>query len=123
MIQYVTTKIVSAWPEARQDIPGYAVEYADGYRSWCPKDKFREVAIALGPISHLEPYQQRTIAELAQLIERMDTLERFLTTGNPAETIGLVESLLLIEQLEVMQEYAVVLRKRVKVFNAPKVTE
>lgn len=33
-------KKIEAFPEERNDEPGYAVIYPDGYRSWCPKKSF-----------------------------------------------------------------------------------
>lgn len=40
--EYFGTKRVTAWPQTRNpDGPdGYAVQYADGYTSWSPKDVF-----------------------------------------------------------------------------------
>jgi hypothetical protein len=37
---YYGTKRVTAWPEAKDGKPGYAVKYADGYTSWSPQDVF-----------------------------------------------------------------------------------
>lgn len=38
---YTGTKTVTAWPQSHEDgRAGYAVKYADGYTSWCPKDVF-----------------------------------------------------------------------------------
>jgi hypothetical protein len=40
--KYIGTKEVLAWPQVKDDKPGYAVKYADGYVSWSPKDVFEE---------------------------------------------------------------------------------
>ena len=40
MQAYIGTKIVVAEPETKDGRDGYAVVYADGYRSWSPKDVF-----------------------------------------------------------------------------------
>jgi len=37
---YVGTKIVTAWPQAKDGKDGYAVRYDDGYLSWSPQDVF-----------------------------------------------------------------------------------
>ena len=37
---YIGTKIVAAWPEAKDGEAGYAVRYEDGYQRWCPKETF-----------------------------------------------------------------------------------
>lgn len=77
---YVRTNIVTAWSQDRQDEPGYAVKYEDGYTSWSPKAKFDEVSVPLGQIGHLAPHQQRLVAELEQLVDRTTKLEAFLAT-------------------------------------------
>ena len=40
---YIETKEVLAWKQDKDDKPGYAVKYPDGYIGWSPKDVF-EVA-------------------------------------------------------------------------------
>ena len=37
---YIGTKIIDAWPEARDGKEGYGVQYPDGYVSWSPRDAF-----------------------------------------------------------------------------------
>lgn len=78
--QYVSTKIVTAWPQERQDQPGYAVKYEDGYISWSPAPQFEAASVALGNIEHLAPHEQRVVAELEQLADRTKKLELFLAT-------------------------------------------
>jgi len=39
---YIGTKIVGAWPEEKDGAMGYAIEYPDGYRSWCPAGVFAQ---------------------------------------------------------------------------------
>lgn len=77
---YVSSKIVTAWPQDRQDIPGYAVKCEDGYISWSPAPQFEAASVALGHIGHLAPHQQRVVAELEQLADRTKKLEDFLHT-------------------------------------------
>lgn len=40
MREYIGLKRVVAWPEERNGVAGYGVEYQDGYKSWSPKDVF-----------------------------------------------------------------------------------
>lgn len=40
MKQYIGTKIIFADPQAKDGAEGYAVVYADGYKSWSPKEVF-----------------------------------------------------------------------------------
>ena len=40
--KYIGTKIVTAYPQEKDGKPGYGVIYADGYRSWSPKEVFEE---------------------------------------------------------------------------------
>lgn len=37
---YYGTKLISAWPEFRDNEEGYGVRYEDGYVSWSPKAAF-----------------------------------------------------------------------------------
>jgi len=77
---YVSTKIVTAWAQDRQDIPGYAVKYEDGYISWSPAPQFEAATVALGQVGHLPLHEQRVVAEHAQLNDRLIKLRAFLTT-------------------------------------------
>ena len=49
---YVGTKVVEAWPEVKDGVPGYAVLYKDGYKSWSPKDTFED---AYRPLDEMKP--------------------------------------------------------------------
>ena len=40
MKQYIGTKIIFAEPQEKDGAEGYAVVYADGYKSWSPKGVF-----------------------------------------------------------------------------------
>ena len=48
---YVGTKVVKAWPEARNGDVGMGVEYPDGYVSWSPQDAFDEAYRQSGNLS------------------------------------------------------------------------
>ena len=113
MLKYLTTKIVTAWPQDRQDEPGYAVLYADGYQSWCPKEQFDESAIELGHVDHLAPHEVRLVAELEQLIDRLDKLEAFMETDRYAD-LPEDDRELLKAQYDIMGIYAGVLNERIE---------
>lgn len=40
MKPYIGAEIILAEPEDRDGTPGYRIEYANGHRSWKPKDVF-----------------------------------------------------------------------------------
>ncbi|QQV88617.1 hypothetical protein [Kosakonia phage Kc237] len=109
---YVGEKIVLAWPEAKDGKEGYAVKYEDGYVSWSPREVFDKAYISLGHIGHLQPHQQRVVAELAQLNEKIAKLEAF-TAREDFEKIAGDEALILAYQLKYMKHYAEALGERV----------
>lgn len=37
---YIGCKLIKAHPDAKDGKEGYSVEYADGYKSWSPKETF-----------------------------------------------------------------------------------
>jgi hypothetical protein len=37
---YIGCKIIRAYPNEKDERPGYTVIYPDGYESWSPKDVF-----------------------------------------------------------------------------------
>lgn len=112
---YVSSKIVLAWTLTKDGQPGYGVKYSDGYISWCPKAKFEEDNVALGHLDHLQPHQQRVVAELHQLEDRVHKLEAFLATplfaGLPED-----EQQLLKMQAEAMVLYMGILNTRATKF-------
>lgn len=42
LVAYFGTKKVHAWPQTKDDKPGYGVLYEDGYVSWSPKSTFEK---------------------------------------------------------------------------------
>lgn len=111
---FVGTKIILAWPQEKDDVAGYAVRYADGYTSWSPKESFEEAYLALGNIEHLAPFQQRLIAEYAQLTEKVEKLKAFLyTPGSTSAQLPEIELTDLTHQLTYMNQYAKVLKRRI----------
>lgn len=113
---YVATKIVTAWEQEKDGLPGYSVQYSDGYLSWCPKDKFEEANIALGHIGHLPPHQQRVVAECEQLADRITKLEAFLATPLYA-SLPEKERELLKMQADAMVLYLGIINTRVEGFG------
>ncbi len=63
----------------------------------------------------LLPHEQRVVEELAQLDERMEKLQLFMTTDIYAG-LKLPDQVLLRNQLAFMQEYAHILRQRIMRF-------
>jgi hypothetical protein len=116
---YVSTKIVQAWPQDRQDEPGYAVKYEDGYISWSPAPQFEAASVALGQVGHLPPHQQRVVAELEQLADRVTKLEAFLATPFYA-SLDDDEKQLMKMQADAMVLYMGILNTRANKFGGGK---
>lgn len=111
---YVGTKIVLAWVQEKDGVEGYAVKYADGYVSWSPKDTFEAANLALGHIEHLPAFQQRLIAEAAQLDANITKLKAFLyTPDSPSANLPEIELQDLTTQLTAMVAYSKVLHRRI----------
>ena len=105
---------------------GYLVEYTDGgapnhpahsgYISWCPKNQFESQNLLICDIGHLAPHQQRVVAELEQLADRIQKLEAFLHTdlyaGLPED-----ERQLLKMQADAMVLYMGILNTRTAKFT------
>lgn len=115
---YVSTKIVTAWSQDRQDIPGYAVKYEDGYTSWSPAPQFEAASVALGQVGHLPPHEQRMVAEAAQLNDRIQKLEAFTHTPLFASLPDDVRELRAM-QLKAMSLYGDILGKLLLKMEAP----
>lgn len=139
---YIGTKIVLALAMTRLayneyrswDLPanengaddGYLVEYTDGgapnhpdhagYISWSPKAQFDAGYVSVGAVGHLPPHQQRVVAELEQLADRVQKLEAFLATplyaGLPED-----ERQLLKMQADAMVLYMGILNTRTTKFS------
>ena len=114
---YVGTNLVTAWPENQQGRDGYAVKYADGYISWSPKDTFEEAYRPLGDIGHLEPWQQRVVAELAELKDKLGKLSMFMQSDAFKHSDQHSQHLL-EQQYMCMASYADVLQERISLFTA-----
>lgn len=70
--QYTGTKTVTAFPMMHDGKDGYAVIYADGYRSWSPKDVFEATYKPSGT------WQERLLIERDELSAKLDKLDEFL---------------------------------------------
>ena len=110
---YVGTKIVEAWNEPRDDMPGYAVKYPDGYTSWSPFNVFEEAYLPLGHLGNLQPHEQRMVAELAALNDKLTKLCAFLESEKFATLDEDAQSLLRV-QAGGMRIYANALTVRVE---------
>jgi len=115
--QYVGTKIVTAWPENHQGRDGYAVQYADGYTSWSPKQTFEEAYRPLGSVTHLEPWQQRVVAELVELKDKIGKLSMFMQSESFKALADGQAKHLLEQQYMCMTSYAEVLQERISLFK------
>ena len=113
---YVGTKIVQAWECDTPQGPGFKVKYSDGYLSWCPKAQFEEANVALGQIGHLQPHQQRVVAECEQLADRVAKLEAFLHTPLYA-SLPERERELLKMQADAMVVYLGIINTRIEDFG------
>lgn len=111
--EYIGTKQVTAWPEMKDMLEGFAVQYSDGYTSWIPKKVFEEAYLPIGQVKELPPHVQRVIGEKAQLDDRLAKLQAFLQTPAfkelPAKSQKLMEA-----QAVSMREYSDVLAERLK---------
>lgn len=129
---YTTIKQVSATPmsaiEAMAmdykvgdglEIEGFEITYADGYKSWCPKEVFLKNAIISAPeycydISHSEDYPdyiKRMINELNELRERYVKLNIFIS-GDRFSQLTTYQQHLLNMQFKFMDGYLNVLGTR-----------
>jgi hypothetical protein len=111
--EYIGTKQVTAWPEMKDMLDGFAVQYADGYTSWSPKKVFEEAYLPIGQVKELPPHVQRVICEKAQLDDRLAKLRTFIASPGfddfPAKSREL-----LLSQAETMDEYSDLLKQRLE---------
>lgn len=138
---YVGTKQVIGLPMTRQayndyrgwQLPanengadeGYLVEYVDGgpandprhvgYISWSPKDVFEGSYLAIGDVGSLAPYQQRVVAEKAQLDDKLTKLHAFFG-GALFKTLPALDQEILSAQANAMREYSDRLAERIAAF-------
>lgn len=111
--EYIGTKQVTAWPELKDGLDGFAVKYADGYTSWSPKDVFNQAYIGIGQVKELAPHIQRMIGEKAQLDDRLTKLSAFIKTPGFKELTAKSQELL-TAQAGAMGEYSDLLEERIQ---------
>lgn len=137
MQTYIGTKLVSAKPMTRQeyndfrgwqlpadengDDAGYLVEYLDGgkpnteqyagYVSWSPAEQFEKAYVSVGNVDGLPAHLVRVAGELSELADRMIKLDKFIA-GDLFASLPADERVLLQEQRQVMEHYAIILNTR-----------
>lgn len=109
--EYIGTKQVTAWPEMKDTLEGFAVQYADGYTSWSPKQVFEEAYLPIGQVKELPPHVQRVIGEKAQLDDRLAKLSAFLKTS-AFKDLTIKSQELLTSQCDAMGVYSDLLEQR-----------
>lgn len=87
--------------------PGYLVTYEDGYKSWSPKDVFEQA------YKKAETFTDRMEIELYELKERLHKLHDFYYSPKRLN-LSKEKQNLLNAQLVSMENYTVVLLKRIK---------
>ena len=137
---YIGTKIILATPMTRQEynnyrgweLPkneegndeGYLVEYPDGisnhpehrgYISWSPKSQFDMAYVNLGQMHGYAPHEQRVIGELAQLEQRISSLQQFSKDDRFLKLPYKIRELMQ-EQCRAMTRYAFILEERIAGF-------
>lgn len=143
MKRYIGTKIILAtamtlgdynakrgWtpPEGEdQTAEGYLVEYTDGgkpnhpehtgYISWSPKDVFEQAYQPRPAMPRAAPHQQRVFDELAELDDRRNKLNDFITGNDLFGKLPTDEQQRLRIQSSVMHEYSKVLNERIAAFQ------
>lgn len=100
-------------PQEIAPVAGYAVKYADGYVSWSPKEVFEAAYVAIGQVGHLPQFQQRLVAEAAQLNDRVQKLTAFTQT-EAFNALDAVERQLLFNQQSAMLDYLEILATRIE---------
>lgn len=109
--EYIGTKQITAWPEMKEMIEGFGVQYSDGYTSWSPKKAFEEAYLPIGQVKELPAHVQRVIGEKAQLDDRLAKLSAFIKTPGFANLSGKSRELL-TAQCGAMAEYSELLQQR-----------
>ena len=142
MNHYFGGKIVKAVPMTRQEyndyrgwsLPadevgedkGFLVEYIDGgepnhsnhqgYISWSPEAVFKNSYLDMGDVAHLQPHQQRVVAEKVELEDRLTKLNAFVQSVRFA-TVDSDERSRLLTQVQVMSMLLSVLEERIAAFQ------
>lgn len=110
--EYIGTKQVTAWPQLKDAIEGFAVKYEDGYTSWSPKDVFEKAYIGIGQVKQHPPHVQRMIGEKAQNDDRLTKLSAFIKTPGFRDLSAKSQELL-TAQAGAMGELSEILAERI----------
>jgi hypothetical protein len=114
--EYIGTKQVTAWPELKDGLPGFGVEYDHGYKSWSPEDVFKAAYLPIGQVKALPAHVQRVIGEKAQNDDRLAKLSAFIkTTG--FKDLSSKSQRLLVTQAGCMGEMSEILAERIADFG------
>jgi hypothetical protein len=111
--EYIGTKQITGWPESKNGLEGYSVQYSDGYTSWSPKDVFESAYIGIGQVKELPPHVQRVIGEKAQLDDRLAKLSAFIKAPG-FKDLSAKSQELLTAQAGAMAEYSELLAQRLE---------
>ena len=111
MHKYIGTKVVKAYPcpawknagGHKVGDEGYKVIYEDGYVSWSPKDVFEKA------YKKADTYIDRMGIEYTELNDRRAKLAKFLECRDLDDS----ERSLLTDQLVAMNEYSLILMRRI----------
>ena len=95
------------------EIEGYEITYADGYKSWCPKEVFLENAIISAPeysysVEHCEDYPdyvKRMQEEYNEVRERLIKLTKFINDDAKFKQLTCYQQHLLTLQHKFMDGY------------------
>ena len=66
--EYIGIKRITAWPQEKDGVAGYAVKYPDGYISWSPAPEFEKFYMSIGNNDDLAPIYDRATGESIKLV-------------------------------------------------------
>lgn len=92
---------------------GYKVVYEDGYESWSPKPQFDAAYVKIPNAEGKPGWLLRLLGEEAQLLDRISKLKAFLRAEG-VKRIADDEHRDLMEQPNVMKDYASILARRIQ---------
>lgn len=77
-LNYVTTQIITAWPQEKDGVIGYGILNAYGVQGWADAESFDRTCVPIGYVATLPPFAQQMIAEFEQTVDWADKLEAFM---------------------------------------------
>ena len=123
MKNYIGTKKVSAQPMTADEAvtkgykvgnheheDGYEVEYKDGYKSWSPKEVFKE------SYKLSESFTDRLNIELSELSEKVKKIFSFFATDT-FNNLAVTKQNLMHAQYGAMLAYMEILAERIRIEN------